>query len=74
MVSNTIGAIKILKKLLAKEYKMKDLRKVRTIIGWQIIKDTIVCIMKINLSAFLKDLVIKIGYTQYNANIIPIEA
>lgn len=41
-----MGAIETLKKLLAKEYEMKDLGEVKTIIGWQITRDTAAPTMK----------------------------
>lgn len=68
---NIIKALEILKKLLAKKYEMKDLQKVNTIIGWQITRDTAVRTMKIDQSAFIRDLVIKEGLIECtNANVI----
>lgn len=63
-----------LKKLLNKEYKIKNLRKVKTIIGWKIINDLIVDIIKINQSAFIRDLVIKKKFRNCNTNVISIKA
>lgn len=48
LISNTMVTLKITIKLLTKEYKIKDLEKVKTIINWQIIKDIAIRNMKIN--------------------------
>ena len=52
---------------------MKDLSKVKTIIGWQVTRDTAVHTMKIDQSAFIRDLIIEEGLIEYNANVIPIK-
>lgn len=62
------------KKPLAKEYKMKNLRKIKTIIKWQIMRDTVVRTMKVDQSAFIRDLVIKEELIELNANFITIRA
>lgn len=41
------------KKSLAKEYNMKNLGEVKTIIKWQVTRDTIAYTMKIDQSAFI---------------------
>ena len=74
LVSNIMATLKALKVSLAKEYDTKDLRKVKTIIRWQIHRDLAADTMKIDQSAFVQDLVIKEGLTHCNANIIPIKA
>lgn len=74
LASNTMRAFKILKKLLVREYKMKDFGEVRIIISWQITRDTVACTIKIDLSAFIRDLIIKEGLTEWNTNVIPIKA
>lgn len=53
---------------------MKDLREVKTIIRWQIIRDLVAGTMKIDQSAFIRNLVIEEEFTDYNANVIPIKA
>lgn len=63
-----------MKNFISTEYNIKELRKVKTIIRWQIGQDTIAGIMKINQSAFIWNLVIEKGLTRYNANIILIKA
>lgn len=45
---NIIDTLKILKKLLVKEYKIKDLREIKTIISWQIIRNRAAYTIKIN--------------------------
>ena len=66
--------LNVLKQSLAKEYDTKDLREVKTTIRWQIERDTAASTMKIHQSAFIRDLVIKEGLTDYNANVISIKA
>lgn len=74
LASNIIATLKILKKLLVKEYKIKDLREIKTIISWQIIRNRAVYTIKINQSAFIRDLVTEKRLTKYNSNIILIKA
>ena len=64
---------KVLKKLLGKKYEIKDLREVKTIIGWQITRDPIVRTIKINQSAFIRDFVIEKKLIDCNANVIPMK-
>lgn len=63
-----------LKGSLSKEYDVKDLGDVKTIIGWQITRDTAAQTMKIDQSAFIRDLVIEEGLIDCNANVIPMKA
>lgn len=44
------------------------------IIRWQISQDTALSTMKINQSAFIRDLVIEKDFTKCNVNVIPIKA
>ena len=53
---------------------MRDLSKVKTIIGWQLTRDTVARIMKIDQSAFIRDLIIKERLTKCNTNVIPMKA
>ena len=69
-----MAIFKALKKSFLKEYDTKDLGEVKTIIGWQISQDIAAETMKIDLSAFIKDLVIEEGLTNCNATIISIKA
>lgn len=66
--------LKTLKKLFAKEYEIKDLGEVKTIIGWLVIRDTAVRTMKIDQSAFIIDLIIEEELIECNTNVIPIKA
>ena len=52
---------------------MKDLGEINTIIGWQITRDTAMRTMKIDQSAFIRDLVIEEGLEECNANVIPMK-
>lgn len=74
LASNTMAILEALKKSLSKEYDTKDLGEVETIIGWQISRDTAAGIMKIDQSAFIRDLVIEEGLTECNANVISMKA
>lgn len=74
LASNTMRTLELLKQLLAKEYDMKDLGEVKTIIGWQITRDPAMGTMKIDQSAFIRDLVIEEGLTDCNAPVILMKA
>lgn len=74
LASNIIHTLQTLKDMLAKRYEIKDLGKVKTIIGWQITRNAATHMMKIDQSAFIKKLVFKEKLTKCNANIIPIKA
>lgn len=67
LASNTMNILGALRASLAKEYDTKDLGEVKTIIGWQVSRDTALETMKIDQSAFIRDLVIKEGLTECNA-------
>lgn len=56
------------------EYDMKDLRKVKTIIPWQIDRDTAAGTIRIHRSAFIRDLVIEKELNDCNANVIQMKA
>lgn len=73
MAFNTIDTLQTLKNMLEKEYKIKNLGKVKTIIGWQIIRDAATHTIKIDQLAFIRDLVIEEGLTEYNTNVILIK-
>lgn len=53
---------------------MKNLSKVKTIIRWQITRDAATYTIKIDQSAFFKDLVIEEGLIECNINVIPMKA
>ena len=74
LASNTTNTLNALKQSLAGEYDTKDLGEVKTIIGWQIDRDTAAGTMKIHQLAFIRDLVIEEGLTNCNANVIPMKA
>lgn len=62
-----------MKASLVKEYNTKDLGDVKTIIEWQIFRDLMASIMKIDQLVFIWDLVIKKKLMNCNVNIIPIK-
>ena len=74
LASNTMATLNALKASLAREYDTKDLGEVETIIGWQIHRDPAAGTMKIDQSAFVRDLVLEEGLTDCNANVIPMKA
>lgn len=63
----------MLKKLFGEKYKMKNLGKVKTIIGQQITKDLVTSNMKIDQSTFIKNFIIERERINCNANVIPIK-
>lgn len=48
LAANTLDTLQTLKDMLAKKYKIKDLNKVKTIIGQQITRNTVTYTIKIN--------------------------
>ena len=74
LASSTMKTLNALKQSLAGEYDTKDLGEVKTIIRWQIERDTAASTMKIHQSEFIRDLVIEEGLTDCNANVIPMKA
>ena len=74
LASNTMATLNALKASLAREYDTKDLDEVETIIGWQIHRDHAAGTLKIDQSAFVRDLVLEEGLTDCNANVIPMKA
>lgn len=59
--------------MLAKEYIIKNLCKVKTIINWQVTKNKIDKTIKINQLVFIRDLVIEKKLIKYNVNNISIK-
>ena len=53
LASSTMKTLNALKQSLAREYDTKDLGEVKTIIGWQIERDTAASTMKIHQSTFI---------------------
>lgn len=74
LASNTIDVLQVLKNKLGTKYKIKNLSKAKTIIGWQITRDTSLHMMKINQSAFIRNRVINEELTNYNTNVILIKS
>ena len=73
LASNTMNTLNALNQSLEGEYNTKDLGEIKTIIKWQIDRDTAAGTMKIHQSAFIQDPVIEERLTDYNANIIPMK-
>ena len=74
LASNTIKNLDELKAALSNAYDVKDLGEVKTIIGWQITRDPIAQTMKIDQSAFIRDLVMEENLSDCNANVVPMKA
>lgn len=74
LASNTMVLLEKLKECLAKKYNIKNLGKVKIIIGWQISQDTALGTIKIDQSIFFRGFIIKEGLKEWNANGIPIKA
>ncbi len=74
LASNSIDALKTVKKEQGKGYNVKDLGEVETIIGWQITRDPSTQTLKIDQSSFIRDLVIEESLTNRNSNTIPMKA
>lgn len=65
--------LNIIKTLFLEEYNMKNFEKIKTIIKWQIIREPLSNIMKIDQSIFIQDLIIDKNLSDYNANIFSIK-
>ena len=73
-VSNMIKNLDKLKVAFLNVYNVKVLDRVKTIIRWQIIRDFVTQIMKIDQSAFIWDLVIEENLSNCNANVVLMKA
>ena len=74
LASNNADTLETVKRELGKEYNVKDLGEVKTIIGWQITRNPSTQTLKIDQSSFIRDLVIEENLTNCNSNIIPMKA
>lgn len=59
--------------MLVNKYNIKNLNKVKIIIRWQMIREIVINIMKINQLVFIKNVIIKKKLINCNANIISIK-
>lgn len=73
LVLNAITILDILKKLHGKEYKEKNLEKVKIMISQQITRDSAIFIINNHQLEIIKDFVMKKKLLNYNINIIPIK-
>ena len=67
-------ALDNLKENLSKEYDMKDLDEVKTIIGWQITRDLSMKTIRFSQSAYIRDLLKEENLTNCNTLTIPMNA
>lgn len=67
-------ALDSLKQILSRKYDMKNLKKVKTIISWQVKRDLGIRKFKIYQSVFIKNLVNKKNLINCNSPTIPIKA
>lgn len=63
-----------IKENLKNEYNVKDLGEVKTIIGWQVTRNWDAATLKIDQSAFIRDLLEEENLTDCNAINIPMKA
>ena len=70
----TMSDLNSLKRLLLMEYDVKDLSETKTNISWQITRDSVTQIMKLDQSTFIRNLVIEENLSDYNANVISMKA
>ena len=73
LASNNTDTLETVKKELGKEYNVKDLGEIETIIGWQITRNPSTQTLKIDQSSFIRDLVIEENLTNCNSNVIPMK-
>lgn len=74
LIANLIKPLNEIKKLLANKYDMKNLKEVKIIIGWHVMRDIVVGTIRIDQSVFIRDFVIKDILMDYNANVILMKA
>lgn len=74
LASNSPKALAWLKNAISNEYNVKDLGEVKTIIGWQVTRDLRAGMLKIDQSAFIRDLLESENMTECNAVAIPMKA
>lgn len=63
-----------IKECFKNKYNVKDVGKIKTIIGWQVIQNWDAGILKINQSAFIQDVLEEENLTDCNFVNIPIKA
>lgn len=73
LASNSMTTLIIIKKSLTKKYNIKDLGKGKIIISWQVTRNTVSHTIKIEQSAFIRDLITRKRLTECNANFILIK-
>lgn len=74
LVFNNTDTLKIVKRELRKEYNVKDLGKIKIIIGWQIMRNPFIQTLKIDQFSFICNFIIKENLINCNSNVIPIKA
>lgn len=73
-MSNNSQALLWLTDAISKKYNIKDLKEVQIIIRWQVTRDHIARMLKIDQSAFIQDLIKIENMTDCNSINIPIKA
>lgn len=74
LASNGSKALAWLKTSISNDYNVKDLGEVKAIIGWQITRNLNAGTLKIDQSAFIRDLLESENTTDCNAVAIPMKA
>ena len=72
--SRSLKVLEWLKDQLMKEFNIKNLGEVKTIIGWEIIRDLIAGILKIDQKGYIQDLLKAKGITSCHPTILPVKA
>ena len=73
LASNSSKALAWLKDSIVKEYNVKDLREVKIIIRWQVTRDLDTGTLKIDQSAFIRNLLESENMTDCNSVNIPMK-
>ena len=72
--SRSFKELEWLKDQLIKEFNMKDLGEVKTVIGWEITRDLAIGTLKIDQKGYIQDLLESEGMTFCHPTVLPVKA
>ena len=72
--SRSFKALEWLKDQLMKEFNMKDLEEVKTIIGWEITRDFAIGTLKIDQKRYIRDLLKSEEMISCHPTVLPVKA
>ena len=72
--SRSLKALEWLKDQLMREFSMKDLGEVKTIIGWEITRDLAAGTLRIDQKGYIQDLLESEGMTSCHPTVFPVKA